>query len=239
MTDESTQGSGARPPHQRPIQESAMALRGRILHAALTDRQFFDSLVAHGKAAVERKFGPSAYDIRVHAEAPREFTLLIPTPTPDVLAHIEGVVASYRLYQGGAPTRTQLESVILKKAFEDKTYRNQLERDVRVTLVVEHADECVVVLPSAVVLEQLTEQEIEAIGLAVFPVSWIVAAIGKKIAQDVVVVTVGSITSAIVGSQVASPEARRDVELADTDDKPDIAASGNEGSLYTKPKDDK
>lgn len=181
---------------------SAQSLRMAIVNTALEDASFREALETNATAAITERFGENDLKLNVHFEKEGELPILIPARSERLEKALAQVVADIG---DRPPTRGEFEAVIIHKAWSDESFLEKLQKDARaaideslsdysaslpeevsVRLYKEGAGECTVVIPIAVDMSELSEEELESVA-----------------GGEAVLIT-GAVVGAIVGSVVGA-----------------------------------
>jgi hypothetical protein len=191
---------------------SAHALRTGVIGAAMADPTFLRELRADSARAIEAKFGPQPYALKVSFEEPNEMSFVIPYKTEQLEKVVDRAIEDIG---ERAPTLGQFHSLVAQRAWRDGSFLTALTTDPRGTLntmlsgfggsipadktprvLVEGAGECVIVLPTPVASEagDLTDQELELVAGGEMVAIMIGAAVGGAVA--------GAVANSITGEWV-------------------------------------
>ena len=103
-------------------------LRAAVLAAWGSDPGFVEELARGPAAAIESRYGPQAYTVRVVFPEANEMPILIPRKTPDA----ESAVARVLDKSGSAaPSQDQFVFAIVQRAWADPAFRKALVADPR------------------------------------------------------------------------------------------------------------
>ncbi len=183
---------------------SSQNLRMAIVNLALEDEGFREALTNNAQSAVEERFGKQDLSLQIHFEKEGELPILIPTRTDRLAEALDQVVNELG---DRPPTRGEFEAIVIRKAWNDEVFLNSLitnagkairetlgsysanlPEDVTVTVYHEKDGECAIVVPLAIDMSELSEEQLESVagGEAALITGAIVGGIAGAIAGKVV-----------------------------------------------------
>lgn len=160
-------------------QMSAQSLRMAVVNAAIGDESFRKALEANPQQAISQRFGQTNLSLSVHFEAAGELPILLPTYHEQLGRSLKQVVDGLG---DRSPNRGEFEALVIHQAWSDPVFKARLladargaitetlgkysaslPGDVKVKLYEERPGECVIIVPMAVELAELSDAELEAV----------------------------------------------------------------------------